>query len=210
MPIGQSVSEYVENVRYFYDPLSLIELQKVLKGIYLSARTEPSDLSDSLFSIFDKNIRQLLKNLLVFRSGVQQITEFQAALVLFETIIGRSENEALKRKYLERCTFASEAAGDRINELMADQSKLISRPQVKTVLTLIARNKTMKQKQLQEALDVSKQRASNLLRQMRSAALIDATHAYSDKREVSYSLTGSGRAACSELGFNRIDPVTTV
>lgn len=210
MPIGQSVSEYVENVRYFYDPLSLIELQKVLKGIYLSARTDPSDLSDSLFSIFDKNIRQLLKNLLVFRSGVQQITEFQVALVLFETIIGRSENEALKRKYLERCTFASEAAGDRINELMADRSELTSRPQVKTVLTLIARNKTMKQKQLQEALNVSKQRASNLLRQMRSAALIDATHAGSDKREVSYSLTGSGHAACSELGINRIDGAVIV
>jgi DNA-binding MarR family transcriptional regulator len=206
MTTYKSISQYAENSRYFYDPSSVEELQGVLRSVYVHVKESPKDASGSLFEIFDKNIRQLLKNLLVYRSFNQELEDFQSTLVLFESIINKSSDKALARRYLERCRFASEVVGDRINELSADKSKLVSQPQVRVVLDLIAKGRKVRQKFIQDRLEVSKQRTSNILRQMRSASLIDAVFDEEDKRERLYVLTDPGKVACEECGISIEEP----
>ena len=196
------LSLYLENVRYYCEPGVMRELRDILKMIYDSVKAQPELISYTLLESLDLNIRHLLKSLLAEKSEASELPEFQKIITISQSVIKRCEDKNTSQEYIFRWQFANQIIQDRKHELSMDSDKLISRPQVVKMLELLALKKRTRRETIETALSISKQRATNLLRNLKVASLVTEFVSDEDKRAKEYELSELGEEKCIERGIN--------
>lgn len=200
---NNELMEYLENVRYYSETSSVSELPHVLKNIYDQVKSHPEVVNESLVQALDLNVRQLLKNSLTERVAFSELSFFQRIITIAENVLLKANNKNLSDSYLSRWRFAIDVVKDRKHELSVDKESFVRRPQVKRFLRMLLTSKRVDREQIEHELGVTKQRATNLVREMKALSLVEDFVLPDDKRKREYALTAEGVKICKAIGIHK-------
>ncbi|WP_218312491.1 MarR family winged helix-turn-helix transcriptional regulator [Alteromonas antoniana] len=196
-----ALADYLDNVRYYCETSAAQALPKVLKKVFDLVENRPEKVDDSLAQAMDLNIRQLLKNMLTERVVVSDLPLLQRVLSVSEAVLMLAEDNKHLHKYQPRWKFAYDVINDRMHEMSVDKHKVAGRPKVKALLKLLASRPRVQRDIIEKELGVSKQGATNIVRDLKAFSLIEEFTASDDKRKKEYSLSVEGVNVCQDIGI---------
>ncbi len=196
-----NLTEYIENVRYYSETSTVSELPAILKNVYDQVKTNPDVVNESLVQALDLNVRQLLKNTLTERLAYSELPFLQKAITIAESVLRRAQDKSFVEAYLPRWHFANDVIQDRKHELLVNKEKFAIRPQVRQLIEMLASKSRISREEIEAKLNVTKQRATNLVRDMKALSLLEEFVPHDDKRKREYTLSVDGKNLCRKIGI---------
>lgn len=184
-------SIFTDNVNYYCNSIVLDEVRRDLVSILKRIKYDEQIISESFIQSLDLVIRQNLKNIMLNSCNcVEDLEEFQKILVVSENIISRA-GDCIIDKYKYRWGLVDDVLNERIQDLDIEMEKLYVSPQIRQIMKIL-KEKDSPLVQIIKEMGVSKQRMSNLLRQMKECNIIHEKTSSADFRFKIFGLTENG------------------
>jgi DNA-binding MarR family transcriptional regulator len=187
-----ALESFNNNLVYFCDNSNAEEFKSALFDVYDEIESRKLMMSNSFFESIDFVIRQLYNSSLIAFHDAKDFVELHKSITAAEYLFEFAEERTIKEKFLNRWEMVIELVNDRQKELHVDIHAFAKKPQIKQILSILLTSEKSTN-DLKNELGVSKQRLSNILRELKSMLLIEEKASPVDARKKYYSISNKAR-----------------